>query len=249
MPTLLLRMAGPVQNYAGYRLLPNNFPIATAPVPRKSAVAGLLGAAEGRRDLDVIAREFGLHVRVDRTNGATEDLQVLVPLPDHVHETTDRAEKFRQASVSATARHRDRTGAVGPKNAPGTALVNRDFLPHAEFMCAIDGSTERVGAWLAALQEPRFMTFLGRRANAPVFPFILGISDDAPVEVLTALPRVPRAEEIPWGSEVESVSTRVRLYEVVGNYDLHEHRPVSRIIPPSSTREEQIAWLRTHLSR
>lgn len=241
MPTLLLRMAGPVQSYAGYRLLPNNYPIATAPLPRKSAVAGMLGAFVGRRDLDALVGEFELHVRVDRTNAATEDLQVLVQLPQHVRATADRAEKIRTVDARAHAHHKDRTGAIGPKNTPGTALVNRDFLPHADFLCAItSGEEERVAAWAAAAREPRFMPYLGRRANPPAFPFVLGVAAGEPAEVLEQVPYVPRA-----GGGPEPL----RLYKVTGDRTRHEHRLVRHVRPNATTRKEQLSWLSTHLSR
>ncbi|WP_185995564.1 type I-E CRISPR-associated protein Cas5/CasD [Nocardioides campestrisoli] len=240
MPSLLLRMAGPVQSYAGYRLLPNNYPVATAPMPRKSAVAGLLGAFVGRRDLHELVTEFDLHVRVDRTNAAAEDLQVLVPLPNAVHAAADRAEKFRTGTARAHAHHRDRTGAVGPKNTRGTALVNRDFLPHAEFICAITAETELVDAWLAGALDPVFMPYLGRRANAPAFPFVLGVDHGTPVQVLSELPHVPRHGE---------KAASLRLYEVTGDYARHEHRLVSHVSPTPASREEQLTWLSRHLSR
>lgn len=251
MASLVLRFAGPIQSYAGYRLRLNSYPVATAPVPSKSAVAGLLGAALGRRDLDILIDDITLHVRVDKTNAPAEDLQVLVPLPAHVRDAADRAERVRQADPKATAQHAKRTGAAAKGGKPGTALVNRDFIPHAEFICALSHpDPDTVTTWLKAFQAPTYMTFLGRRANPPTFPFILGTSTEPdPVTTLTAIPRVPRNSEIPWGQTAADTRVPVRLYEITGTHARHQHNLITHLTPTSTTREEQIQWLSTHLNR
>lgn len=240
MPTLLLRLAGPAQSWAGYRLLANKHSTPTAPVPRKSAVAGLLGACLGTRDLDALGETFTLFVRIDRANPVTQDLQVLTPLPPAVNPLADRAEKMRTATMTANVSQKKRPG-----GALATALTHRDFLPHTEFIIGLSGSAHDTTTWLAAIKAPTFMTYLGRRANPPTYPFFLGVSATTPAEALGALPRAhwhhdPRSPDEPVG---------VRFYEVTGNYFEHQHHLLGTLRPPSSTREEQLTWASTHLTR
>lgn len=234
MPTLLLRLGGPVQTWSGYRLIANKTAVPTAPMPRKSGVAGLVGAATGRRDLDVLVDQFDMLVRVDRTNGATVDIQTLNPLPVGVRDAADRSEKMRTAQSAAKIRHERR----GEGNFP-TVLINREFLPHAEFIVAL--TSDNAYAWLEAFRAPRFMPYLGRRANAPTFPFVLGIAEEPPEDVLTDFPRVARQGEGP--------DQGVRLYQVTGDYHEHRHDMLGLITPPVDTRKEQLTWASQHLSR
>lgn len=241
MSILLLRLAGPVQSWAGYRLLANQTPVPTAPVPRKSAVAGLLGACLGSRDLETLVKSFELHVRVDRTNAPATDLQVLVPLTDAVQRAATRAEKARTANARVSvpeARH-------GSTAKGGAGLYNRDFIPHAEFICALTG--DDAGRWLDAVKEPQFMSFLGRRANPPAYPFVLGVTELEPISAFHELPRVPRHDERP--TDAEDDAQRVRLYEVTGDYHNHHHRLVESLTPATCTREEQMKWVSSHLAR
>ncbi len=236
MGSLVLRLAGPVQSWAGYRLLANSHLTPTAPVPRKSAVAGLVGASIGSRDLDALAANFDLHVRVDRTNPMATDFQVVGPLPVAVKPGADRAEKIRQVSASAAV-PAARNGGNFPT---GTAM--RGFLPHCEFIVTLTTDDDTTSRWLEAFKEPVFMTYLGRKANAPAYPFILGASSAEPPALLAGLPRA-RSH-----ADVDEQPT-VRLYEVVGDYHSHRHIPLGQVKPPAATREGQLTWASQHLSR
>jgi CRISPR system Cascade subunit CasD len=233
--TLVLRLAGPVQSWCGYRLLANAHLVPTAPVPRKSAVAGLVGACIGSRDLDTLAASFTMHVRVDRINPMATDFQVIGPLPDSVKPAADRAEKIRQVSATASV-PTNRNGGNFPT---GTAL--RGLMPHCEFIVTLTTDDETTAAWLAAFQQPRFMPYLGRKANPPTFPFVLGTTDTDPTELLANLPRVPRTDD-----DDQPV---VRLYEVLGDYHTHHTKVLRHLTPPKAAREEQLTWASQHLSR
>lgn len=230
MGSLLLRLAAPVQSYAGYRLLANATGVPTAPLPTKSAVAGLLGTFLGRRDLAALMDEFDLHVRVDRANPVGVDLQVLHPMPEHIENDTARYERMARGTPS--------WGAI--KKRPGgslsSALVNRDFLAHSEFIVTLTGEDSR--RWLDAARDPVFMPYLGRRAAAPTFPFVLGHTDEGPVGALGALPRARRLEN--------DVAEPLRVYRVTGSYTQHQHDLVTHVTPPHVTRTEQLQWLSAH---
>lgn len=234
MTTLLLRLGGTSQTWAGYRLIANKNAVPTAPLPRKSGVAGLLGAATGRRELAALVREFDLHVRVDWTNPAVTDIQTLNPLPVGVRDHADRSNRMRTANMAAKIRHERR----GEGNFP-TVLMNRQFLPHSEFIVAL--TSTQAGDWMAALREPKFMTYLGRRADAPTFPFVLGVTDDEAVHALSHMPIAGQGRDTP---------VTARAYHVTGTYHVHEHAQTPlHASPPVATREDQLAWATQHLHR
>lgn len=231
MGSLLLRLAAPIQSYAGYRLLANSTGVPTAPLPSKSAIAGLMGACLGRRDLPKLMDEFDLHVRVDRDNPVGIDLQILHPMPDHIENDVARYERIARGTASL--------GAI--KNRPGgslsTAMVTRDFLAHSEFILAL--TTDDSQRWHDAARDPVFMPYLGRRAAPPTFPFVLGHTTQAPMDVLSALPRARRVEN--------DDAAPLRLHRVTGSYTQHQHDLVTHVTPPHLTRREQLEWLSLHL--
>lgn len=231
MGSLLLRLAAPIQSYAGYRLLANSSGVPTAPMPSKSAIAGLLGACLGRRDLQTLMGQFDLHVRVDRANPVGVDLQILHPMPEHIENDTARYERMARGVPSMGAIKKRPGGSLG------TAMVNRDFLAHSEFLVSLTGDDSR--QWLDAVRDPVFMPYLGRRAAAPTFPFVLGHTADDPVDVFAALPRARRIEN--------NEDAPLRIYRVTGSYTQHQQDLVKHVTPPHVTRTEQLEWLSLNL--
>ncbi|MEJ7689328.1 MAG: type I-E CRISPR-associated protein Cas7/Cse4/CasC [Nocardioidaceae bacterium] len=182
---------------------------------------------------------FDLHVRVDRANPMATDFQVVAPLPGTVKARADRAEKIRQVAVSASVPSA-RNGGNFPT---GTAL--RGFLPHCEFLVTITTDDDTTQQWLAAFKEPVFMPYLGRKANAPAYPFVLGTSSLDPITLLSGLPRVRLSHIL---ADVE-LSAPVRVYQVLGDYYSHSHIPLGHVTPPENTREGRPTWVSQHLSR
>jgi len=232
-----------MQSWAGYRRIAAV--VHTYPIPTKSGVAGLLGACLGVQNYMSLVREFGLRVRVDRTNPAKVDLQI--GSGPKAHEIDDAA----RALVMATATIDRRT--PFPKKLhggtlAGAAMVDRYFIPHAEFICEITGDSKRVEAWHAAFRDPAFMPYLGRMAYAPTWPLVLG-TYAGPEDVLSALPRVRRHDE-PNGTDSDPAPKKaVRVYQVDGNYPTHEPGVPTQVNPPAvNTRREQLQWVSQHTS-
>ncbi len=246
MTALVLRLAGPLQSWSGYRLLVSKeTAIPTSAVPRKSAVSGLIGAAIGSRDLAAIGARYELFVRVEATNPTVEDYQTLNALPgfrgpaDPGRATmiADRAEKIRTADARRRLEpKRDGGNVVGGSY---TSISRKDYLSHSEFIVALDTDDETVKAWLTAIQEPVFMTYLGRKACPPTFPFVLGLWAGRPLDLFAQLPRRDRYGD----------GAPTRVYQVTGDYELHHAAPLPMATPPTTTREEQLRWLSQHLSR
>ena len=229
MSTLVLRLSAPVQSWAGYRASYRS--VATFPTPTKSGIAGLLGACVGITDYMSLIPLFDLWVRADKINPFSSDFQVSSATKTAEHKS------FSRAISLATAKN---TKAPTFLDGKAGRLSDRDFLPHSEFMCAIEGESDLVESWLHACKSPMFMPYLGRRGNAPSFPFLLGVTEESARNILEVLPRVPRHDE----KELK----KTRLHHVIGTYEYHETETFS-IDAPAESREEQLAWASKNLRR
>lgn len=235
MTSLVLRLAGPAQSWAGYRVNPNV--VTTLPVPSKTGVAGLLGACLGVKDVSTLSSRFTLNVRADRVNAFTTDLQTASAHKPHEHPVVERAERVR----TATTRARVKAQLTGT-SMPG--LYRRDFLAHSEFVVALSATPDDVAQWLDAVRTPVFMPYLGRRAHAPSFPFVLGVTDLDPCDLFTTLPRVRRHDEAAHAPR----PARVRCYRIDG--DVTTLPEPTAVTPPTvATREEYLTWCTQHLTR
>ncbi len=166
MKSVVLRLEGPMQAW-GTR---GRYSIRdTDAEPSKSGVIGLLGCAMGmRRDdrntLDQL-RRLSMAVRVDRPGRVIRDLH------------TVGAGKFRGAPHSMWG--------LGDK----TVLTQRYYLVDAAFTVALGGDdsslVERIAA---AIQEPVWPLFLGRRSCAPSETVFLAIHAGPPVDAVRMAP-------------------------------------------------------------
>ena len=184
--SVILRFAGPQQSWGTTELADRN----TEPVPTRNAVVGMIAAALGARRGLWPDWLWGtdIWVRVDRAGTLSTDFHTVGAPPPDV--------------ALIRGRHRIATGLSGPADfmvpmgngtswtlGGGTMVTNRQYLADAEFIVAIShADTSRVAEIAAALRNPVFMTYLGRKAFAPTFPFHLGVHPGAPRDVLTAIP-------------------------------------------------------------
>ncbi len=247
MTLLVLRLAGSLQSWGGYRHQVNiGSSVPTQTLPSKSALNGLLGAALGptdrgfgqARNLRGIGERYALHVRVDTTNPPAEDFQILSHLPSAAAAAADRAGRLGSASTKAFPNSRRAAGTFA------TSVARRDYLAHSEFVVAIDTDAETAQAWLTSLQDPVFMPYLGRRSCAPAFPFVLGLHPGSPANLFRALPRVPRAQH------GETRKVILEAYHVTGGFERHiaTAHPTT-YTPPVADRAQQLAWAKENLSR
>lgn len=158
MACVLLALVGPAQSWG----TTSRFSVRDAGTePSKSGVVGLLAAALGRRrdePIDDLAA-LRMGVRVD----AEGTLQ------------------------------RDYHTAMGAVRADGSAnrsavVSNRYFLADAAFVVALEGSLGLVEALDAAVREPRWPLFLGRKAFPPAGPVSRGVVDAPLAEALATVP-------------------------------------------------------------
>lgn len=150
MPTLLLRLAAPLQSWG----VSSKFETRTTEkMPTKSGVVGMLAAALGlARDADLsrlAALKFG--VRADRGGDVMMDFHM-------AHQ-----KEYYTASESTKKNYVHRT--------------NRHYLADAVFLAGFEGDEEFLKELEAALLNPKFPLFLGRRSCPPTLPIVKGIRE------------------------------------------------------------------------
>lgn len=199
MTTLLLRLAGPMQSWGTQ----SRFKIRdTGLEPSKSGVIGLLCAALGwPRETDVTRlAELRMGVRVDREGIQERDYH----------------------TVGGVHRKGERYGVVTAEGSPGGTVVSqRYYLADADFLVGLEGDEGLLRELDAALADPIWQTFLGRKAFVPGVPVRL---PDAPPRGpgLRAEPLEMALKTYPWFPDpararrgpragVERPSERLRL--------------------------------------
>lgn len=165
MPTLLLRLCGPMQSWGSQSRFTERD---TEREPTKSGVVGLICAALGRpRDADVSdLAALRMGVRVDREGVLLRD-----------YHTAGAETGIRRASGGLSK---------------DPVVSNRYYLADADFLVGLEGSDrtllERIEE---ALRRPKWQLFLGRKSFVPSLPPFLpgGGIRDLPLE--EALEREP----------------------------------------------------------
>ncbi|WP_221354705.1 type I-E CRISPR-associated protein Cas5/CasD [Streptomyces beigongshangae] len=131
----------------------------TESAPTKSGVIGMLAAAAG----------------IERGDDARLEPLTALHFGVRIDQPGTRVRDFH------TAHH-----AVTGKSMP---LSERFYLADAVFVAALEGDHALLAQLHAALQNPVYLPFLGRRSCPPSAPVEIGLSDDASVmDALRALP-------------------------------------------------------------
>lgn len=161
-PTLFLRLEGPLQSWGGrtigrYRR--------TEPVPTKSGVIGLLGAALGLSRLrlnDRLDELNGLEmaVRVDRAGDVLEDYQTV---------GAGIGVLSADGKIKKTAGTGEFEAIISP----------REYLIDASFLVILRGHDKQINGLAGALQDPQWPLFLGRKRCVPGTRVFAGTLDGA----------------------------------------------------------------------
>ncbi|WP_416905434.1 type I-E CRISPR-associated protein Cas5/CasD [Micromonospora echinospora] len=168
MTGLLLRLAGPMQSWGDH----STFSVRdTCTVPTRSALLGMVAAAQGRRrgtplgDLTAL----GFTVRVDRPGTVMSDFHTVGGgLP--AERTVPTAEGKRRPAGS------------------GTVVSHRHYLADAVFTVAVTGPDDLVDQVHADLTRPVWGPYLGRRSCPVEQPFLLSGPVPDAVDRLDHLP-------------------------------------------------------------
>lgn len=176
MPTLLLRLAGPLQSWGiGSRFSFRD----TSLEPTKSGVLGLLCAAAGipREDDEALVQltELQMGVRVDREGWVVQDFHTV-------------------GGGQVAQRPHGVARANGGK--PTTVLSRREYLADADFLVGLQHSDRELLKRLnQALQRPVWPLCLGRRCFVPALPPGVGVAEKELEEALRRYPWRPRPRE------------------------------------------------------
>lgn len=204
MPTLLLRLQAPMQSWGISSHFTNRD---TAREPSKSGVIGLICAALGRpRDADVSdLANLKMGVRVDREGLLQKDFHV--------------AQDVMQASGKKTK---------------DSEISDRYYLADAAFLVGLEGHQELLSDIHAALRDPHWTLYLGRKAFPPGRPVWLkgGLVELPLLETLKVFP-----------SLVQDNSEKVRI---VIESDQGEF---ARSDVPISFADRRFSSRRIHLTR
>ncbi|MFD6434341.1 type I-E CRISPR-associated protein Cas5/CasD [Streptomyces venezuelae] len=165
---LLLRLAGPLQSWGTHSKYSRRD---TARFPTRSGVVGMLAAGLGRArqaPLDDLT-QLSMTVRVDRPGVVLSDYHTVgggLPADETV------------ITVGGERRAKGK----------GTLISKRQYLADAAFTLALTTDDEELlHSCAAALRDPHWPLFLGRRSCPPEGPILLGTVED-PLRHLVQLP-------------------------------------------------------------
>ncbi|MDO4898858.1 MAG: type I-E CRISPR-associated protein Cas5/CasD [Rothia sp. (in: high G+C Gram-positive bacteria)] len=217
--SVYIRLAGPLQSWAGASVTGNI--VRTESLPTPSSLRGLLAGALGykRGDLPEWLQGVEFTVREEKRVTFTDDFQTINPRTGE--------EKFRRRMLLAQGMKASSAKNLifTPDAQGGTSIVNRTYLADSEFIVRItaEGYTEQIDA---ALRSPRFSTYLGRKAFPAVFPFYLGVGNSELIHQLPVLTQNKGEEH-----------RKVIVHSFVQNQPL---APSIQVVPTVENRE---AWL------
>lgn len=199
--TLLLRLAGPQQSWGTSAIGDRN----TESVPTRSGILGLLAGTLGAERGHWPDWLGGVEAwaRVDRPGLIESDFHVVSP--PHESLTEARSRHLAIVTGSKTVSKVDHIvllGSGGKWSPLKTGRLvsqtsHRQYLADAEFIVGITHPDEdSLNDLVAAVQNPVFDTYLGRKSFPPAFPFRLGLRDGAPADVLSTLPSLAEPGEL-----------------------------------------------------
>jgi len=143
MPTLLMRISAPMQSWGTQSRFSHRD---TGREPSKSGIVGLLCAALGRPRHEPVAdlRALIMGLRIDQPGSILRD-----------YHTAGQGGYFKVS---------DKPGRGTGKN---TILSDRYYLSDAKFLVGLEGERDKLTELQAALQQPRWFLFFGRKAFLP----------------------------------------------------------------------------------
>ena len=158
MKTILLKLTGPMQSWGTSSRFETRM---SDYYPSKSGVIGIIAASLGyNRDEDEKIQKLNdldFAVRVDQEGVLKKDFHIAIKLDDN-------------------------------GNAEKPYVTNRYYMEDAVFVVAISHEDDKwIEEILQGLKYPYFQPFMGRRSCPLLGSFILGTSEDGPIEALENL--------------------------------------------------------------
>ncbi|MFF8917834.1 type I-E CRISPR-associated protein Cas5/CasD [Streptomyces sp. NPDC015032] len=196
MPTVLLRLSGPMQAYGTSSHWEER---ATRSRPTKSATVGLIANALGL-DLNAPLNELAqlvFTVRADRPGMQMTDQQTAgggtfpanapgLPAPDTsaLYGAPRDPVAARDGSLRTSSK----------KGSRGAVLITKHYLADAAFLAGLSSANEQLLRSIDhALHRPARLLFLGRRSCPPAFPVAHGTTPHGPDQWPSHVPLLPEA--------------------------------------------------------
>lgn len=142
-------------------------------------VAAALGSRRG--NWPAWLGELSVAVRTDSAGELVDDFQTINPKEENL-------EYQQRMYVLLTGKRWSKSTHFTPDGQNLTSIVRRTYLSGAEFIVALQ-TNDSAAEVAEALRRPEFVTYLGRKAFAPVFPYYLGTGD---ADLLASLPTLSR---------------------------------------------------------
>ncbi|MDO4665070.1 MAG: type I-E CRISPR-associated protein Cas5/CasD [Actinomycetaceae bacterium] len=177
MTSTYIRLAAPLQSWATARVSGNI--VHTESIPSRSALCGLIASSCGfnRNAWAEWIHEVDLTLRLDNAGTLVDDFHTIGPRNEDI--------EFQQRFWTLTTGKKwSKNGILTPDARAGTSIVNRTYLAHATFLAEISHPVQGERIY-KALRNPVFTNYLGKKAFAPTFPFVLG---KGPAGLLQTLP-------------------------------------------------------------
>ena len=134
-------------------------------------------------------RELRIDVRVDNPGTVVTDFHTVGRPSAETAASRTRHRLITSLGTDLKAADYTVPNGEGEKWSGTTMITERSFLAGAEFIVAVQHkSAARLDELSDALLQPVFMTYLGRKAFAPAFPFHLGVHAGDSEQVLSRLP-------------------------------------------------------------
>lgn len=168
---LYLRLSAPLQSWAGARTT-GHF-VRTKSHPTFTGLIGLIAASQGwkRGEWESWVYDTEFTVRIDDPGSRVKDYQIIANHPDE-------QEYRKRLAVCEGLKPKDSNYAPTGSQPDKSAVVVREYLAYAEFIVRVEHPT-MIDRICDGFQSPEFCVYLGRKAFAPTFPFVLGDSDNA----------------------------------------------------------------------
>lgn len=176
MSTIALHLGGPLQSWATRVLVKTR--VDTDRVPGESALRGMLAACFGierGQEHPEALRSATFKIIQLKEGQVIRDYQII----------GNRAGEEEYLRRIGRALNGGKSGlkVLAADNQGGNSIVRRTYLGDASFLVLITGANEEAtDSIYSALKAPRWTPYLGRKAFAPTFPFLLGIFPDGQAE-------------------------------------------------------------------
>lgn len=187
---VVLNLEGPLQSWAGTATARQR--VDTLRQPGTSAVLGMLAAAFGvprGGDLPAALQDIcDEHIQVEtlRPGKIVRDFQTIGNQVGVTPRSRPHDDRFAETITYILTGARIKHGVFVFPGSSGasTAVVNRTYLGDAQFLVSVRGTDDDATTQVhERLRHPVWSPYLGRRAFSPVFPFVLGMWDEADASV------------------------------------------------------------------